>query len=110
MEFGALEPERRSLGLKAGCTMAKDLRSTFNQELQTANRRMPVPSEEKNYPAVAKSVGTESDKTAGNGNRTFESQKIRQEQSRLRDAGFDPGPVDGILGPRTKAAMERYTK
>ena len=99
-----------SLRFEAGCTMAKDLRSTFDQELQTANRPMPVPSEEKNYPAVAKSVGTESDKTAGNGNRTFESQKIRQEQSRLRDAGFDPGPVDGILGPRTKAAMERYRK
>ena len=53
-------------------------------------------------------MGTEFDKTAGGGNRTFDSEKIRQEQSRLRDAGFDPGPVDGILGPRTKAAMERY--
>ncbi len=99
-----------SLRFEAGCTTVKDLQSTFDQELQTANRRMPVPSEEKNYPAVAKSVGTEFDKTAGGGNRTFDSEKIRQEQSRLRDAGFDPGPVDGILGPRTKAAMERYRK
>lgn len=92
-----------SLRFEAGCTIVKDLPSTLDQELQTANRRMPVPSEEKNYPAVAKSVGTESEKMAG-------SEKIRQEQSRLRDAGFDPGPIDGVLGPRTKAAMERYKK
>ena len=36
-----------SLRFEAGCTTVKDLQSTFDQELQTANRRMPVPSEEK---------------------------------------------------------------
>jgi peptidoglycan hydrolase-like protein with peptidoglycan-binding domain len=29
-------------------------------------------------------------------------------QMRLREAGFDPGPVDGILGPRTKTAAQNY--
>jgi peptidoglycan hydrolase-like protein with peptidoglycan-binding domain len=28
----------------------------------------------------------------------------------LREAGLDPGPIDGILGPKTKAAMQRYQK
>ena len=41
---------------------------------------------------------------------TLNSEKIRQEQLRLRDAGFDPGPIDGILGPKTKVAMQRYQK
>jgi len=29
-------------------------------------------------------------------------------QHRLSESGFDPGPIDGILGPRTKAAVQRY--
>ena len=41
---------------------------------------------------------------------TLSSEKIRQEQLRLRDASFDPGPIDGILGPKTKVAMQRYQK
>jgi peptidoglycan hydrolase-like protein with peptidoglycan-binding domain len=97
------------LRFEAGCTMVRDLPSTFDKDMPAANRRVPVPSEEKNYPAVAKSAGTESEKTR-TGNRTFDREKIREEQLRLRDAGFDPGPIDGILGPRTKASMERYKK
>lgn len=32
---------------------------------------------------------------------------IRIAQRHLRDGGFDPGPVDGRLGPRTEAALDR---
>lgn len=98
------------LRFEAGCTMARDLPSTFEREMLAANRPMPMPSEEKNYPAVAKSAETESEKITRTGNRTFDREMIREEQLRLRDAGFDPGPIDGILGPRTKAALERYKK
>ena len=31
-------------------------------------------------------------------------------QKRLNDAGYDAGPVDGILGPRTKSAITEYQK
>src|SRR5262249_14282433 len=34
--------------------------------------------------------------------------RIGQAQDRLKAAGFDPGPLDGGLGPRTKEALRRY--
>jgi peptidoglycan hydrolase-like protein with peptidoglycan-binding domain len=29
-------------------------------------------------------------------------------QTRLRESGFDPGPIDGIAGKRTLAALNAY--
>ena len=33
---------------------------------------------------------------------------VREVQQALLAAGFDPGPVDGIMGPRTKSALRKY--
>jgi peptidoglycan hydrolase-like protein with peptidoglycan-binding domain len=33
---------------------------------------------------------------------------VREVQEALAAAGFDPGPIDGIMGPRTKAALRKY--
>jgi len=33
---------------------------------------------------------------------------IRQVQQELRKKGFDPGPIDGIHGPRTKEAVRNF--
>lgn len=32
---------------------------------------------------------------------------VRQLQQQLKDKGFDPGPVDGIDGPKTQAALRK---
>ena len=34
--------------------------------------------------------------------------EARELQGRLKAAGFDPGPIDGIVGPRTTEAARRY--
>jgi hypothetical protein len=34
--------------------------------------------------------------------------RVGQAQEQLKEAGLDPGPIDGVLGPRTKAALRRY--
>jgi Putative peptidoglycan binding domain len=34
--------------------------------------------------------------------------RLGQAQERLKAVGFDPGPIDGVLGPRTQAALRRY--
>ena len=36
------------------------------------------------------------------------SDEVRELQCRLRVAGFDPGPIDGIVGPLTTAAARRF--
>ena len=33
---------------------------------------------------------------------------VRDVQRRLTDLGYDPGPADGILGPRTRAAIRAF--
>jgi peptidoglycan hydrolase-like protein with peptidoglycan-binding domain len=33
---------------------------------------------------------------------------VREVQLALLAAGHDPGPIDGIMGPRTKAALRQY--
>lgn len=35
---------------------------------------------------------------------------VREAQQALKDKGFDPGPADGIVGPRTKAAVRDFQK
>jgi hypothetical protein len=33
---------------------------------------------------------------------------VREVQEALTAACYDPGPIDGIMGPRTKAALRKY--
>ena len=33
---------------------------------------------------------------------------IRQAQIALRDAGFEPGTIDGVMGPKTEAALRQF--
>ncbi|HEY7320267.1 MAG TPA: peptidoglycan-binding domain-containing protein [Candidatus Binatia bacterium] len=98
------------LRFEAGCTTVRELSAAFDTEHRAANRRMSVASEEKTYPVVARAMATESEKVSLSANQSSDKERIREEQLRLRDAGFDPGPIDGILGPRTRAAMGRYNK
>lgn len=35
---------------------------------------------------------------------------LRQLQKSLKDKGFDPGPVDGVFGPRTQAAIRKFQR
>jgi peptidoglycan hydrolase-like protein with peptidoglycan-binding domain len=100
---------------QAGCTMLKNFPPTLDEDIQAAKRQTsPVPSRIESQSLVlesaapAKSVRIESSKFKAIANQSLINEKVRQDQVHLRGAGFDPGPIDGILGPRTKAAMQRY--
>jgi peptidoglycan hydrolase-like protein with peptidoglycan-binding domain len=36
--------------------------------------------------------------------------QMKTMQQTLKDKGFDPGPIDGTMGPRTAAALRDYHK
>jgi hypothetical protein len=36
------------------------------------------------------------------------SADVREAQVALKEKGFDPGPIDGIMGPRTSAAVREF--
>jgi peptidoglycan hydrolase-like protein with peptidoglycan-binding domain len=38
------------------------------------------------------------------------AQTVQAAQEALKAKGYDPGPIDGIYGPRTRAATEEYQK
>lgn len=39
---------------------------------------------------------------------TADSATIRQLQEQLAQKGFDPGPIDGVMGPQTRTALRNY--
>jgi len=39
-----------------------------------------------------------------------QSTQVRSVQQALKDKGYDPGPVDGIYGPHTRAALRDYQR
>jgi peptidoglycan hydrolase-like protein with peptidoglycan-binding domain len=39
---------------------------------------------------------------------TFTPETIKAVQGALRDHGYEPGPIDGVAGPRTEAALRAF--
>ncbi len=48
--------------------------------------------------------GTSMDSGAGS------SEQVKAVQKALQDKGMDPGPIDGVMGPKTMAALKAFQK
>jgi peptidoglycan hydrolase-like protein with peptidoglycan-binding domain len=103
------------LRFQSGCTMVKDFPAIFENQFQTSDR-MPSPmsaSAKQIHPTSKISTPTVSVKDeAGRVNAAADKspskEEIRLLQAQLKAAGFDPGHFDGMLGPRTKSALQQY--
>jgi peptidoglycan hydrolase-like protein with peptidoglycan-binding domain len=93
---------------QSGCVMAKEFESIVDDSslptvTQTVGAREPETS----------TSSSRSDAGDGAGRATViqpvrAREEVRILQLRLRDAGFDPGPFDGIMGPKTRSALAQY--
>lgn len=111
---GLIGPKMRSaiIQLESVCTILKGFPPEFQRETQSASNqptavkaRLVADFEAPAAPVLARD-GVMS-RTVAAGDHANEDE-IRLVQVRLKDAGFDPGPIDGLLGPRTRLAIERY--
>jgi peptidoglycan hydrolase-like protein with peptidoglycan-binding domain len=104
------------LRFQSGCAVVKNLPASLQNQGQTAERQpsSAAASEKRIQPVVAKappvteSVRGEGEKVNTAIDKTPSKEEIRLLQTQLKAAGFDPGPFDGVLGPKTKSALQQY--
>jgi peptidoglycan hydrolase-like protein with peptidoglycan-binding domain len=99
--------------LKAGCPVVNDFAPVFERPVGENDKRVLA-----SQPLENGSTKLQSLTPAGRSDATRQAtaptlpappqEDIRILQLRLRDAGFDPGPFDGVMGPKTKAALQQY--
>lgn len=86
---------QRALGaLTSGCTMLRDFSPSPDLKKFTGtNGEPPAAVQETPDFQLAERPGRDA---------------VKSLQIQLRGAGFDPGPIDGVMGPRTRAALQKY--
>ena len=98
--------------LQLGCPMAKDFAQFLARPAGAAQstvvaqvaERANLVSAPVNSPGRAR---VEAVKPSITPVAAHSQEEIRILQLRLRDAGFDPGPFDGVMGPKTQLALQQ---
>lgn len=83
---------------RAGMNPLLERLQNFIQTRRAARQEDQAPTPPAPIPANAASP-------AGGGGGSNADPAVTQLQQELAAAGFDPGPIDGLMGPRTRAAM-----
>lgn len=97
--------------LQPGCIMAKEYDGRLDAASLAANSEAIATVEARQISGGAQP--SRQARRVASGDETLARHRPPQEeirilQLRLRDAGFDPGPFDGVMGPKTKLALEQY--
>ncbi len=91
--------------LKADCPTVNEFAGILNTPLSPSSKPAPPAHTLETNSAKFQSLSATG---RGNAPSARSQEDIRILQLRLRDAGFDPGPFDGVMGPKTKAALQQY--
>jgi peptidoglycan hydrolase-like protein with peptidoglycan-binding domain len=95
--------------LPSSCVMAKEFQGALDQPARTTNLQKRIAAPAETSKSVAASVSPRNETIKQTAVAQPRSQdEIRILQLRLRDAGFDPGPFDGVMGAKTKSALAQY--
>jgi peptidoglycan hydrolase-like protein with peptidoglycan-binding domain len=94
--------------LQSDCLMAKQL--DLGDSLVAARSEAPghQPAQAPSITSAIAPADTDTVKQAATSSRIRSREEIRILQLRLRDAGFDPGPFDGVMGAKTRFALDQY--
>ena len=97
---------------KDGCLMAKEFREILNETMPAIISETPDTGPQKISISLSKAEArmtrSADDQQASVVQAVHAREQVRILQLRLRDAGFDPGQVDGVMGPKTKSALAQY--
>ena len=100
--------------VQSGCLMARDLNGRLEMASGPTKKEfaaapsvdvLKTPATQRHSMGFAR---TEWQKNSAAIQPARSQEEIRILQLRLRDAGFDPGPFDGVLGQKTKSALQQY--
>jgi len=99
--------------LRKGCATITDYAALSEQPASATNKN--IATGQIAEPAIApigmlpsaSSRRTEPVKAIAVTNGVPSREDVRIIQLRLRDAGYDPGPFDGVMGPKTKLALQQ---
>jgi len=76
----------------------------YGSEANVASTTATTPSSSK----AAKPSVTNRPQQGGSSDLIVDSQRVRQAQEMLKQAGFDPGLIDGATGAKTRAAISQF--
>ena len=104
------------LRFQSGCSIVKNLPASLQNQAQAMERApsSAAVSEKQIQPVVAKSfpvtesIRGDAEKVNTAMDKTPSKEEIQVLQTQLKAAGFDPGPFDGVLGPKTTSALQQY--
>jgi len=96
--------------LQTLCPMSQEYSAALTVQAESVKSGASTESAKRpsKAPAVANPARQEVVKPVSAPVSTSSQEEIRILQLRLRDAGFDPGPFDGVMGPQTKKALQEF--
>jgi len=105
-------PVARTLALAALCALllggCESIEQTFDQTLEEVRAWEPFGGEDSSESATA-GAGDDASVTAAPGDEVALDAALTSEvQTKLAELGYQPGPVDGVMGPKTRGAIRRY--
>ena len=113
---GIAGPNTRAAVLRyqTGCTACKNLTPSVlaliddTSASPSANAQKPQGRMRDDISRSAKIETLQGLKPQAEKTKSQGKEEVRLLQQRLKDAGFDPGPIDGIMGPRTRLAAKKF--
>jgi peptidoglycan hydrolase-like protein with peptidoglycan-binding domain len=91
--------------LKNSCPMANDFAALADHKIVVTH---PSENNRSRPTALSPRAGNEPAMLPIVSQPVLAQEDIKILQLQLRDAGFDPGPFDGIMGPKTRLALQQF--